>query len=188
MSIPELTHSSPLSYGSGPNDTDETVGAPLSPLAKFAILIGASIVAGSMALYFGSVSQFLRADSWYEALTQPGWNPRNGSYVVMWIGMYAVIAVAAWRIWCIAAGAERNAALWLYAGQLALSALWWVLFFWAESPGLALIDMVALLSAISGVTLGFWRLDRFAGALMIPYLAWVIFATVLNAALWWLNR
>ena len=55
MSIPQITHSSPLSYGSGPNDTDETVGAPLPPLAKFAILIGASIVAGSMALYFGSV-------------------------------------------------------------------------------------------------------------------------------------
>ena len=188
MSIPQITHSPPLDYGSGPKETGETPVAPLSPLAKFAILVGASIVAGSVAMYFGTLSQFLRDDSWYEALTQPGWTPRNGFYVVMWIGMYAVIAVAAWRVWCNSADVERNAVLWLYAGQLALSALWWVLFFWAESPGLALINMVALLSAVTGVTLGFWRLDRFAGALMIPYLAWVTYATALNAALWWLNR
>ena len=71
--------------------------------------------------------------------------------------------------------------------QLALNLLWSILFFGMRQIGLALAEIVLLLLAILVTTFLFWRIDRWAGVMMLPYIAWVSFATLLNASLWVLN-
>jgi len=75
----------------------------------------------------------------------------------------------------------------LYLGQLVLNFLWTVIFFGLQAPGLALIEILVLWGAILLTTLAFRPLSRLAAVLLLPYLVWVTFATVLNAAIWWLN-
>jgi tryptophan-rich sensory protein len=69
-----------------------------------------------------------------------------------------------------------------------LNALWSVLFFGLRRPGLALLEILVLWGVLATFQRWFWRADRVAGILWAPYLAWVSFATALNAAIWWLNR
>jgi tryptophan-rich sensory protein len=96
------------------------------------------------------------------------------------------IAVAAWRVWRARPGPSAALALW--GAQLALNALWSFLFFGLEQPELALLDIAVLLAAIVFTTLAFFAVDRVAGWLFVPYLAWVAFASYLNAGVWLLNR
>ena len=94
------------------------------------------------------------------------------------------LAIAAWRIW--RRGGARRALSW-FAFQLALNLAWSILFFGMRAVGAALAEIVVLLLAILATTVVFWRRDRAAGMLLLPYAAWVAFAVVLNAAIWQLN-
>jgi tryptophan-rich sensory protein len=93
------------------------------------------------------------------------------------------MGVAAWLVWRHPDSARRRIALQLFAAQLALNALWSPLFFGAERPGWALAEIVVLLVAVATTLVLFLRVDRVAGLLLVPYLAWVAFATVLNASI-----
>lgn len=124
---------------------------------------------------------------WYGGLAKPAFNPPDWVFGPVWTVLYLLMALAAWRVWC-RRGAQRGAmALAAWGVQLALNLCWSILFFGARMIGAALVEIVVLLAAIVATTVLFWRIDRLAGALLIPYAAWVAFATVLNAALWWLN-
>jgi len=83
--------------------------------------------------------------------------------------------------------ANAKGAFGLYAGQLTLNLAWSFLFFGAQSPLLGLIDIVILLGLIIANMVAFWKIDRLAGMLLVPYALWVGFATLLNAAIWQLN-
>ena len=98
-----------------------------------------------------------------------------------------MIAVAGWRVWRSAPLDVTRRALAVFAVQLALNLAWSFVFFGFQSIGLALVEIVVLWLAIAANTILFWRLDRWAGALLVPYLVWVAYAAVLNAALWLLN-
>jgi tryptophan-rich sensory protein len=99
----------------------------------------------------------------------------------MGVALYLV-----WRHGFQAEGVKR--ALAFFVVQLALNGLWSVLFFGMRSPGWALAEIVLLWGAIGGTILVFRPVEPVAGWLLLPYWAWVSFATVLNASLWWLNR
>jgi tryptophan-rich sensory protein len=128
-------------------------------------------------------SRFLPGD-WYAQLHKPPFNPPNWIFAPVWSVLYAVMAVAAWRVWR-QRGIDRAIGLWL--AQLVLNAAWSWLFFGRHWLGGALIEIVALLALVVATTVAFWRRDRPAGWMMLPYAAWVGFATVLNASLWYLN-
>ena len=122
---------------------------------------------------------------WYEALRKPPLNPPNWIFGPVWTALYLCIAVAAWRVW-LAIGSGAPLALW--SAQLAVNALWSWLFFGLQRPGLALID-IGLLLVLLGLTVNaFFRVERLAGWLLVPYFGWVAFASYLNAGIWWLNR
>ena len=122
---------------------------------------------------------------WYPTLNKPPFNPPNWVFGPVWTLLYVMMASAAWRAW--QKGAKVNGALgWFYV-QLALNFQWTFLFFGAHSIGLALVEIVLLWASIAVTGLKFWKLDKAAGWLMAPYLAWVSFATLLNASFWWLN-
>ena len=125
--------------------------------------------------------------AWYAALAKPAWNPPNAIFAPVWSVLYGLMAVAAWLVWRRAGFSGAGAALGLFAVQLILNALWSYLFFGRHQPGLAFGDIVVLWVAILSVVLLFWRVDQVAGALLLPYLAWVGFAAYLNFTLWRLN-
>lgn len=121
---------------------------------------------------------------WYAALQKPSWNPPAWLFGPAWTLLYTLMAVAAWLVWK-RVGFSRP--LGLYFVQLALNAAWTPIFFGAHQLGWALAEIVLLWSAILATLLSFSRVNRAAGWLFVPYLAWVTFATVLNFTLWKLN-
>jgi tryptophan-rich sensory protein len=98
-----------------------------------------------------------------------------------------MMAVAAWRVWRTATTVDRRRALAAFGVQLGLNLLWSILFFGFQQIGLALFEIALLLSAIGVCVVLFWRVERLAGQLLVPYLLWVAFAATLNLSLWLLN-
>jgi tryptophan-rich sensory protein len=120
----------------------------------------------------------------YQSLEQPSWAPPSWLFGPVWTVLYAMIAVAGWLVW---RRAGWTGALTVYAAQLVLNALWTPIFFGFGQYGLALADIVVLWVLI-GVTIGmFRRVSGAAAALLLPYWAWVTFATALNAWIWYHN-
>jgi tryptophan-rich sensory protein len=103
--------------------------------------------------------------------------------------LYVLMAIAAWLVWRQHEPWRRSrSALTLWSLQLAVNSAWTPVFFGLHQIAAGLAVMVAMLAAIAWTITRFWPLNRLAGALLLPYLAWVSFATYLNAGFWWLNR
>lgn len=125
--------------------------------------------------------------TWYQALVRPPFNPPDWVFAPVWSALYLLMALAAWRVWKIASLAGARRELGIFAIQLALNLGWSVVFFGLRLPGWAFGEMIVLFAAIVATLILFWRRDRLAGVLIVPYVAWVGFALYLNGAIWWLN-
>jgi tryptophan-rich sensory protein len=137
----------------------------------------------------GASATFDGVRSWYPTLVRPSFAPPSWVFGPVWTTLYVMMGVASWLAWRErAARREVRSALALYGIQLVFSLAWSWLFFGLRRPGLALIDIALLLVLIALTARRFARVSRMAGLLLLPYWAWVAFATVLNAAFWWLNR
>lgn len=122
--------------------------------------------------------------AWYQDLAKPTFNPPNWLFAPVWLVLYITIAISgalAWR-----AGANRWVVGW-WALQIALNAAWTALFFGLQKPGLALIEILALLAAIVMYARVVWPVERRSSLLLIPYVLWVAFAAMLNLMIWHLN-
>jgi tryptophan-rich sensory protein len=148
-----------------------------------AVALAACLAAGAI----GSVATVDAIPTWYAALRRPAWNPPNWLFGPVWATLYVLMGVAAWLVWRRAGWAGAKAALLLFAAQLLLNAAWSLVFFGLRRPGWAFVEIVVLWAAIALTLRGFWRLRPLAGALLVPYLAWVTFAAALNFAIWRLN-
>ena len=124
---------------------------------------------------------------WYYQIEKPSWTPPSWLFGPVWTALYLAMAVAAWLVWRQGGWPARRGALTLFLVQLVLNAGWSGLFFGLHSPGLAMAEIVFLWLAILLTLLAFFRVSRPAGWLMVPYLLWVSFASVLNFAVWRLN-
>ena len=125
--------------------------------------------------------------TWYRTLHKPAFNPPDWVFAPVWTALYLMIALAGWRVWRSRGLAGARAAMAAYAAQLALNLTWSLLFFGGRMIGPALLEIMLLLAAIGVNAVLFWRTDRLAGWLLVPYAAWVAFACMLNFALWRLN-
>jgi len=136
----------------------------------------------ALALAAGAVGGLAAAPGvWYAGLDKPDWNPPPWVFGPVWITLYLMIGVAGALAWSARATRAGKVGFGLYSLQLGLNALWSWLFFHWHRPDLALADLLVLLAAILGTTIAFRRIRPLAGALLLPYLAWVSFAGVLNA-------
>jgi benzodiazapine receptor len=152
-------------------------------------------LAGFLALSFavagaGGAITATSVGGWYQGLAKPWFNPPDWVFGPVWTLLYAMIALAAWRVWRLRGWRARGAiepALLVWALQLALNLCWSFVFFGARMIGAALLEIVVLLAAIVVTLRLFARIERLAAWLLAPYAAWVAFATLLNAALWRLN-
>ena len=125
--------------------------------------------------------------NWYAGLVKPSWNPPSWLFAPVWTVLYVLMAVAAWLVWRQGGAPGVRAALFAWVVQLALNAAWSWLFFGLHRPGLAFAELMVLWLAILVTVVLAWRVAPAAGVLLLPYLAWVTFAGVLNVTLWRLN-
>ena len=125
----------------------------------------------------------------YKGLIKPAFSPPTWVFSIVWPILYLIMAIAAYRVWLKGRG-EINVkkALTIYGIQLFLNFLWTIIFFRFRLIGLAFIELMLLLIFILLTTFEFFRLDKAAGILMIPYILWVSFAGVLNFTYWMLNN
>jgi len=151
-----------------------------------ALLSAAVVLAASLT---GSAATFSSLSSWYSGLNKPDFTPPNWIFGPVWTTLYILMAIAFWRVLTRGADASltRPAVFW-FLMQITLNALWSVAFFGLRSPAMGLCVIALMIVAIVLTLLSFRRIDGVAAVLLVPYLAWVAFASVLNAAVWLLNR
>ena len=182
---------------------DDPKRAQRRPLLIFLIV---SLAVGAAASVFTQPN----IDPWYAGLAHPAITPPNWLFAPVWTTLYILMAVAAWRVWrlgpaspsCEALEGEVPVAgsrasegrrgsvkieMSIYAVQLALNFAWSAIFFGAHQIGPAFAEICLLLICILATTVLFWRRDRIAGLLFLPYLGWTGFAAVLNHGFWALN-
>jgi tryptophan-rich sensory protein len=152
--------------------------------SRLALAVVPVLAAGAL----GSVATTPNIPTWYAGLEKPGFTPPNWVFAPVWTILYLMMAYAAWRILSLPPESPgRSGALAAFFVQLALNAAWSWAFFALHSPLAGLCVIVLLLLTI-GITIAwFWPLDRAAALLLVPYLAWVGYATALNVAVWRLN-
>lgn len=153
-------------------------------LAALALSLAACFAAAAV----GGMATSGGVRDWYPALAKPAWTPPAWLFGPVWTLLYTLMGIAAWRVVRRDGVAGARLPLLAHAGQLALNALWSILFFHFRSPLAALLDIVALLFAILATALLFHARDRAAGFLLLPYLLWTGFAAALNFEILRLNR
>lgn len=154
-----------------------------SDLLALTFLVGICLMVGALGAGVTATS----VDTWYAGIAKPSFNPPNAVFGPVWTLLYILMAIAAWRVWRSADADMARGPLTLFALQLALNLGWSVAFFGLRSIGLAILVILALDLAVLATALKFRRIDGLAAALLVPYLAWIAFATLLNAAIWRLN-
>lgn len=129
----------------------------------------------------------IEASAFYAQLARPAWSPPGYVFGPVWTVLYALMGVSAWLVWREKGAQRRVLALALFVTQLCANALWsWLFFAWHEGAW-AFADVLLLLALIVAMIAAFWSVRRLAAILMLPYLAWVCFASALTLAVWQAN-
>lgn len=129
----------------------------------------------------------VNAAGFYGRLVQPVWAPPAWAFGPVWSGLFVLMGISAWLVWREHGFRGASAGLKLYAAQMVANALWTWLFFAWQQGAFALAEIAVLWLLIAATLFAFWRLHRVAALLLLPYLAWVSFAALLNFSLWRLN-
>ncbi|HEX6373963.1 MAG TPA: TspO/MBR family protein [Longimicrobium sp.] len=127
------------------------------------------------------------AGDFYQQLVKPGWAPPGWLFGPVWSVLYLLMGIAAWLVWRERGFRGARGALTLFVVQLAANALWTWLFFAWRRGALAFGEILLLWVLIAATIAAFWRVRPLAGALLIPYLLWVTFASALTFAVWRMN-
>ncbi len=155
--------------------TPRSLSSQLAGLAGWLLLAFAAAAVGAVA----SVD----AGAFYAQLSKPSWAPPADVFGPVWSALYALMGIAAWLVWR-SPGGLKGAALALFGAQLAANALWsWLFFAWHQGA-FAAVEVLILLALIVATVVAFWRASRPAALLLVPYLLWVSFASVLTWAVW----
>lgn len=147
-----------------------------------------AIVVCQMAGILGTFFTAPAIDTWYATLAKPDFSPPNWLFAPAWTLLYTLMGISVYLVWQKGvAKKEVRAALVFFGIQLALNALWSPLFFGLKNLGLAFAEIILMWGFILATIIKFYRLDRRAAYFLLPYLAWVSFASLLNYSLWKLN-
>ncbi|GEC79001.1 TspO/MBR family protein [Flavobacterium aquatile] len=158
----------------------------MQKILRIALVVTTCLVIG----YLSSLVTKESIISWYPTINKPVFNPPNWIFAPVWTILYVMMGVAGGMIWNKLETDQENVkkAFTFFIIQLGLNALWSYLFFGLHNPFLALIEIILLWLMIFETYNQFKKIDKIAAYLLLPYLAWVSFATILNASIWWLNR
>ena len=152
----------------------------------FKLLI--SIVACQCAGLIGSLATVTAIPTWYATLDKPSFTPPNWLFAPAWITLYLLMGISAFIVWRKGLDSRPiQVALMVFLAQLILNALWSVVFFGLQSPLYGVVVIIALWIAILFTILNFYKISTAAAIILLPYILWVSFATVLNISIWILN-
>lgn len=158
----------------------------MKPLSYLRLVLCVALTLGVGVI--GSLATTPKIPTWYAGLAKPAFTPPDAVFPVAWTILYVLMAVALWRLWDRnGPSPARRAALVLFFVQLALNALWSPVFFGMEAIGAGLVVIVLLWLAIVATIWASARIDRIAAWLLVPYLLWVSYASVLNASILAMN-
>lgn len=146
-------------------------------------IIGLVLFVG-VCLAVGFIASTWSPGEWYQTINKPSWTPPNWVFGPVWTLLYIMMGVAAWLVWREFGFSGAKVALGVFFVQLALNFLWSYLFFGIRSPAAAFIDLAFLWIAILVTIVLFWSRNTVAGALLLPYIAWVTYAGSLNLGIW----
>jgi len=150
--------------------------------------LAVSIVICQLAGVIGAIFTTPNIASWYVTLNKPSFTPPNWVFGPVWITLYTLMGISAWIIW--EKGAKKKATretLYPFGAQLALNTIWSILFFGLKSPLYGLMAIVPLWLLILYTILKFYKIDKTAAYLLVPYILWGTVATYLNYMVWLLN-
>ena len=158
----------------------------MQKIIRIAVVLTTCLLIG----YFSGMVTRDSITTWYPTLVKPSFNPPNWVFAPVWTILYIMMGVAGGMVWNRLEKDPENVkkAFTFFIIQLALNAAWSVIFFYLHNPFLALLEIILFWLIIFETYSQFKKIDKTAGLLFIPYLAWVSFATVLNASIWLLNR
>jgi tryptophan-rich sensory protein len=161
-----------------------TKKSPIPHVLAFLICISIPLLIG----FIGSLFTMESVRTWYTTLNKPSFNPPNWIFGPVWTLLYVLMGIAAYRVWL-----KRKTAEWfhwavvIYIVQLIFNLMWSFIFFYLHQIGFALIEIVLLLLLIIINAFIFYRFDKLAAWLLLPYFLWVSFATCLTYAIFVLN-
>ncbi len=139
------------------------------------------IVFAQAAGLIGSFFTMPAIDSWYRTLARPDLAPPNWVFGPVWTTLFLLMGIAAFLVWKKGWGKVRvQEALGMFVVQLGLNVLWSFIFFGLKNPGLAFVEIMFLWLAIMATIVLFARVSKWAALLLVPYIAWVSFASYLN--------
>jgi len=156
-------------------------------IMKNGFVLGGFIAFCELAGVVGAIATMESVGTWYKEIAKPWFTPADWVFGPVWTVLFAVMGVAAWLVWRERNNRAAKIGLVLFFVQLGLNVLWSFAFFGARSAPLGMLDIILLWCAIAAATWYFFKVSRWAGGLMIPYLLWVSFATVLNYSIWQMN-
>jgi tryptophan-rich sensory protein len=151
---------------------------------KLLIAIAVAVGTGALAGYFTASG----VDTWYRTIEKPAWNPPDAVFAPVWTTLYILMGIGFYLVWKSNAAPElkrRATIMWIV--QLVLNAAWSFLFFNRQDIELALIEIIILWLAILLTIFIFARIRKAAAWLLVPYISWVSFATILTYTIWKLN-
>ncbi len=148
-------------------------------LVCMAIPLATGFIAGQLTM--------AEVDTWYQGLRKPSFNPPNTIFGPVWTTLYALMGISFYMVIKQPPSSLRNRAITVFFVQLVLNFAWSVIFFNLHAPGAALIDIILLWCCILWMIVLFYKISKPASVLQWPYLAWVSFASVLNASIFMLN-
>ncbi|MGB6081419.1 MAG: TspO/MBR family protein [Xanthobacteraceae bacterium] len=155
----------------------------LSSLLQLAVILGVCFSVAAL----GARVTYPEIPTWYASLEKPSWTPPRIAFPIVWPILYFLMAIAAWRLWESPPSSLRKVALMLFAIQLALNASWSYVFFGAHNISGGLGVIIALTITLAATIVASSYVDVPAAVLLMPYIAWIVFATALNARIWMLN-
>ena len=154
-------------------------------IIKLVVSLIACLAAGAI----GSIFTRSAIPTWYATLAKPSFSPPNWLFAPVWTALYILMGVSAFLVWRKGSADKGvRVALIVFLVQLVINVLWSFIFFGMQSPMFGLVVISILWLAILATVILFYRVSRVASVLLWPYLLWVTFATVLNGAVWMLNR
>ncbi len=169
------------------NSVSDPAGGPsalTSLLYLFAFLAAVFLAAAA-----GGAVTATSVNDWYQLLEKPPLTPVPWVFPVVWNFLYFLMAIAAWLVWRTTGSFDRSGLpLAIFGCQLSLNLTWSILFFGLKSPTLASVEVIFLDIALIGTIASFARYSRLSAILLLPYLAWVLFATYLTIGIAVLNQ
>jgi translocator protein len=150
------------------------------------------IIAITIPLAIGAISGFFTVtgvESWYQTINKPSWNPPGWIFAPVWTTLYVMMGIALYFVWkSDSSEVLKKTAISLFAVQLVLNFFWSFIFFNQQQPGWALVEIIAMWVFILLTIFAFAQVSKPAAWLLVPYISWVSFATILNYTIWQLNK